>query len=421
MSRNGSGTYSLPQAAFVAGTTIAASPMNSDLSDIAAALTQSISKDGQTTYTGNQPMGSNKLTGLAAGTALTDSVTLGQVVAGAILYGTASGTDTVTLTLTPSPGAYAVGQRFSYKVANTNTGAVTVNANTIGAGPLVWPNGTALVAGDTPANAMVVFQVQDITSPTAPVLHLQSVSVPPVFRTGGTMTGTLVMSSAAINEYHGADIASATTINLTTATGNFVDVTGTTTITTVTLAEGYCRTVRFTGALILTNGANLVLPGAANITTAAGDYAVFRGVGSSVTRCESYIKRSGAPILMSPITDSLTGDVDLNNTATYFTGPTIAQGTAGVWFVAGKVTVLDTAGAATFSAKLWDGTTVIDSGTDNSTGANAQATISLSGYISAPAGNLRISVVDGTSTSGKIKFNSSGNSKDSTITAIRIA
>lgn len=52
MPRNGSGTYTLPQAAFVPGTTIASAAMNSNLSDIATALTQSIASTGVTPITG---------------------------------------------------------------------------------------------------------------------------------------------------------------------------------------------------------------------------------------------------------------------------------------------------------------------------------------------------------------------------------
>lgn len=75
MSRNGSGTYSLPAGNPVsAGTTITDTWANTTLSDIASALTSSLSKDGQTTPTGNLPMGGYKLTGLGAHTALTDSV-----------------------------------------------------------------------------------------------------------------------------------------------------------------------------------------------------------------------------------------------------------------------------------------------------------------------------------------------------------
>lgn len=87
---------------------------------------------------------------------------------------------------------------------------------------------------------------------------------------------------------HGADIASASTINLNSATGAYVDVTGTTTITAITLSDGNIRWVRFTGALTLTHGSSLVLPGAANITTVAGDWALFAGFGSGVVRCIGY-------------------------------------------------------------------------------------------------------------------------------------
>lgn len=73
-SRDGSGNYSLPQAAFVPGTTIESAKLNSDFSDIAAALTQSLSKDGQTTATASLPMGGFKLTGLGAGSGTGESV-----------------------------------------------------------------------------------------------------------------------------------------------------------------------------------------------------------------------------------------------------------------------------------------------------------------------------------------------------------
>ena len=100
---------------------------------------------------------------------------------------------------------------------------------------------------------------------------------------------------------HGADIASAGTLNLDAATGDLVDVTGTTTITAVTLAEGVEKTVRFTGALTLTHGASLVLPGSTNITTAAGDVAVFRGYASGVVRVVTYQKLSGLAVVLQTV------------------------------------------------------------------------------------------------------------------------
>jgi hypothetical protein len=118
---------------------------------------------------------------------------------------------------------------------------------------------------------------------------------------------------------------------------------------------------------------------------------------------------------------ALGADVALNNTANYFDGPSVAQGSTGTWFVSGTVTIADTtASVNTVMAKLWDGTTVLSSGVVTLFGAGA-TTIALSGIITSPAGNLRISARDASQTTGKIAFNNSGNSKDSAISAIRIA
>jgi len=133
---------------------------------------------------------------------------------------------------------------------------------------------------------------------------------------GDTLTG-------ALNEKHGADIASASTINLTTATGNVVDVTGTTTITAVTLAEGAERVVRFTGALILTHGSSLILPTAANITTVAGDFAVFRGYAAGVVRCTDYQRADGTPLALAATTVPFSG-----SRQTVASGPVTSVGLA---------------------------------------------------------------------------------------------
>lgn len=98
----------------------------------------------------------------------------------------------------------------------------------------------------------------------------------------------------------GADVASATTTVLTTTTGDFVHITGTTTITAITINSGDERTVVFDGALTLThNATTLILPGGANITTAVGDRAIFRGDGAGNTRCISYVKASGVAVIVA--------------------------------------------------------------------------------------------------------------------------
>lgn len=126
-------------------------------------------------------------------------------------------------------------------------------------------------------------------------------------------------------------------------------------------------------------------------------------------------------VTLSKLTNALTGDVSLSNTANYFPGPRVAQGTTGTWLAIGKVTVLDAAGAAQFRAKLWDGATVIDSAVQTSAAAGYVISMSVCGYITSPNDDIRIDVKDFSSTSGAIKFNSSGDSKDSTLTVIRIA
>ena len=112
---------------------------------------------------------------------------------------------------------------------------------------------------------------------------------------GGTMTGALAFSGAAINEAQGADIASAATINLDSATGNHPDITGTTAISAVTLAQGRTRLCRAMGVFQLTNSASLVVQGNANFTTTTGDYLLFIGRAASVVEVRIF-KADGTPV-----------------------------------------------------------------------------------------------------------------------------
>lgn len=167
-----------------------------------------------------------------------------------------------------------------------------------------------------------------------------------------------------------------------------------------------------------------VPPGLVEVTAQAVGFTITNGATPktlTVALDASVAGTNTGDLNMSPITNSLSGDVALNNTANFFDGPRIAQGTTGTWFVSGTVTLSDTVGAAGCAVKLWDGTTVVASGMSVVTGAGLPITVSLSGYIASPAGDLRMSVRDFGTTTGLVKFNNSGNSKDSTITAIRIA
>lgn len=117
--------------------------------------------------------------------------------------------------------------------------------------------------------------------------------------TSTTFTGGAL--SSALNEAKGTNIASAGTTDIGAATGNLVHVTGTTTITALgTVQAGTRRVVVFDGILTLThNGTSLILPTAANITTAAGDSAVFVSEGSGNWKCVNYERASGAALVGS--------------------------------------------------------------------------------------------------------------------------
>lgn len=156
MSRDGSGNYSLPLSDVVADTTILASWANTTLADVAAALTASIAKDGQTNPTADLPMNSQKHTGVAAATALTNYLDVQTAMDGTPweLTGVA-GTDTITATAPFSLAAYAAGQKFHFVAAATNTGAVTINLNSIGAKSITKEGTTALAAGDILINQVV--------------------------------------------------------------------------------------------------------------------------------------------------------------------------------------------------------------------------------------------------------------------------
>jgi hypothetical protein len=84
-------------------------------------------------------------------------------------------------------------------------------------------------------------------------------------------------------------VASATTCNILGANTPAVSISGTTTITSFGTGTNKVRFVTFTGALTLThNATSLILPGAANITTAAGDTCIVISDGSSNARVYAY-------------------------------------------------------------------------------------------------------------------------------------
>ncbi len=96
-------------------------------------------------------------------------------------------------------------------------------------------------------------------------------------------------------QFSSATAASASTVNMASVPQGVVSISGTTTITGLgTVSAGIIKTLIFQGALTFThNATTLILPGAASITTAAGDVAIMASEGSGNWRCLSYSKASG--------------------------------------------------------------------------------------------------------------------------------
>lgn len=128
---NGSGTYTLPAGNPVTtGTTISSTVQNNTTSDLATALSNCVTRNGQSPATANIPLGGFKLTGLAAATSAGDAPRYEQLqyvlnIAGAGTSGqvlTSAGTGAPTWA-TPAAGV-------SLSADNTWTGAQSFTGST---------------------------------------------------------------------------------------------------------------------------------------------------------------------------------------------------------------------------------------------------------------------------------------------------
>jgi hypothetical protein len=92
-------------------------------------------------------------------------------------------------------------------------------------------------------------------------------------------------------------VASAATTDLANTSSNQISISGAATISSFgNTALGAIRFVSFTGAATIVHSVpNIILPGAANIVTAAGDCAIFRSEGVGSWRCLEYQQSSVAP------------------------------------------------------------------------------------------------------------------------------
>jgi hypothetical protein len=215
---------------------------------------------------------------------------------------------------------------------------------------------------------------------------------------GGIACATCVVNGGALGTPSSGTLTNATGLPLSTG------VTGNLPVTNLNSGTGASSTTFWRG-----DGTWVAPPGTGTVTSVTCGTGLSGGTFTTTGTCA---------VNLSVLTNSLGADVLLNNTANFFDGPSVAQGTSGTWFASGSVALFDSV-TATFTCKLWDGTTVIASSA-TAFSATFNGSISLSGSLASPAGNIRISCKNASDTTGKMSFNASGNSKDSTITVLRI-
>lgn len=203
--------------------------------------------------------------------------------------------------------------------ANTTT-TPTFNPDATGALTIKKNGGQALAVGDIRAAGHKLLLCYDSSGGHVellnPYIALTAASdtaagIVELATTTETLTGTdtgraITPDSLAALWEQGTDVASGGTISL--GEGGYFNITGTTTITDIDFATdkaGRRAWLKFAGALTLTHSATLILPGGANITTAAGDTALFVSEGTDIVRCLAYNKANGQPI-STPSTSSAT-------------------------------------------------------------------------------------------------------------------
>jgi len=205
-------------------------------------------------------------------------------VNGALVEVAAQNTGTITAPVTDP--------RIDRLVIDVVTGAVSIVAGTEDAAPTP----PAIPAGKLPCAQVALVPAQ------TEIVNADLTDERVGAGGGGVnnpLTAVLNTGGYAIDHSLGANVASADTTDIWVTDGNTIHVTGSETITSLGTAPraGARRTVIFDGALTLTHGANLNLPGGANITTAAGDVAEFLADTTTQIDCIAYQRASGESLV----------------------------------------------------------------------------------------------------------------------------
>lgn len=156
---NGSGTYSVVYnfTTEAASAPIEIAKLDGQFTDMATALSNCILRDGTGLPTATIDFNTQRITGLGNSTTSTGPTTIAQFQSNAArTLGSVAGTNTITGNLTPALTAYTAGMIVVFTPANSNTGATTLNINSLGALDVQKGNAAALVSGDLVAGIPAV-------------------------------------------------------------------------------------------------------------------------------------------------------------------------------------------------------------------------------------------------------------------------
>jgi hypothetical protein len=218
-------------------------------------------------------MGAFKITNLGAGTAATDAARLSQIQSGAATFIVASGTDTILGTGSPALTAYATGNAFSFTVATTNTTAVTLNIDSLGAKAVTRDGSTALVAGDLVSGSVVTvvydgtrFQVLNSNSKT-------NFNLSGTLTAASTATATKFIPTGTSVTGNGMYLPAANSLGFSTNGAETVRINSTGDVGIGTASPGARLSVDSGAAALTTNF---------NSTNASGGYVRFQNSGTAI-------------------------------------------------------------------------------------------------------------------------------------------
>lgn len=167
-----------------------------------------------------------------------------------------------------------------------------------GSGVASQPAGTAAVTNTTVSSTKFNSVVSDIYSLLNSGINPESVDLNGGAIDGATIGGSVpapgAFSTLIVQSWPEGTIASAATTDIGAETEYRLNVTGTVTITSLGTETNSRKQLRFSDVLTLThNATSLILPGGADITTAAGDIFYFESDATGNWRCTSYLPAEG--------------------------------------------------------------------------------------------------------------------------------